>query len=168
MKIGLISDTHGRLDPALWELFDDVDAIIHAGDWDDYSLATVLATIAPVYGIRGNVDPPSRRFPDRLKTDIGGLAVYVEHLFDTSAPSLHGFVTRNPDVRLVVFGHTHRVFLEQAGNTVVVNPGSATRPRGGSPSVGIATIENATLQSVTIHDLATAGNPVVVRFGGGG
>lgn len=164
MKIGLISDTHGRLDPALWELFEDVDAIIHAGDWDDYSLATVLSTIAPVHGIRGNVDPPTRRFPELLKTKIGRLTVYVTHIFDTSSASLNSFVYRNPGVQLVVFGHTHRVFIEQVGDAVVVNPGSATRPRGGPPSVGIATIENKALRSVTIHDLATAEYPVIARY----
>ncbi|HDS74605.1 MAG TPA: metallophosphoesterase, partial [Firmicutes bacterium] len=142
MRIGLISDTHGRLDPAIWEVFDGVDAILHAGDWGEYSLAAVLSSIAPVQSVRGNVDPPTRRFPDRLTTEIGGVSIYLTHMFDTSPASLNAFTNRNPDIGLVLFGHTHSAFVERVAGTVFVNPGSATRPRGGPPSAAIATIED--------------------------
>lgn len=32
MRIGIVSDTHGRFDPALPRLFRGVDLIIHTGD----------------------------------------------------------------------------------------------------------------------------------------
>ena len=32
MRIGVISDTHGLFDESIRSIFDDVDAIIHAGD----------------------------------------------------------------------------------------------------------------------------------------
>jgi len=35
MKIGLLSDTHGYLDPKVFEYFKDVDEIWHAGDIGD-------------------------------------------------------------------------------------------------------------------------------------
>lgn len=38
----------------------------------------------------------------------------------------------NPDVLLV--GHTHRPFLRRVGSTLVVNPGSVGRPKGGEPA----------------------------------
>ena len=32
MKVGLISDTHGKLRPEVFEAFSAVDVILHAGD----------------------------------------------------------------------------------------------------------------------------------------
>ncbi|MBK6987724.1 MAG: hypothetical protein IPH33_05505 [Bacteroidetes bacterium] len=34
-KIGLLSDTHGYLDPKVFKLFADCDEIWHAGDFGD-------------------------------------------------------------------------------------------------------------------------------------
>ena len=35
MRIGIISDTHGRLRPEVAERLRGVDCILHAGDFDD-------------------------------------------------------------------------------------------------------------------------------------
>jgi len=42
MRIGLISDTHGYLDPRIEEIFSGVDHILHAGDVGPHSLLVEL------------------------------------------------------------------------------------------------------------------------------
>src|SRR5690554_1504085 len=61
-SIGLISDTHGWLDPRFHELFSNVDVIIHAGDIGDEDVLRELETIAPVVAVRGNIDGGPLRF----------------------------------------------------------------------------------------------------------
>ena len=58
MRIGVISDTHGRLRPETAERLKDVDCILHAGDFDDPIIMQELDQIAPLYGVRGNNDWP--------------------------------------------------------------------------------------------------------------
>jgi uncharacterized protein len=167
MKVGLISDTHGVIDAAIWSLFDDVDLILHAGDWGDYGLHRDLSTIAPVRGIRGNVDRPVRSWPETMKTDVSGVQTYITHLFSTSdtilSRAVHQFSKDTPPTRLILFGHTHRPFLAQREGVFIVNPGSASRPRGGPQSAGILSIEDAAIVSITIHDISDETLPVIAR-----
>ncbi|MFA5192251.1 MAG: metallophosphoesterase family protein, partial [Verrucomicrobiia bacterium] len=53
MKIGLISDTHGHLDPQISALFAGVEHILHAGDIGSESLLDALRAIAPVTAVLG-------------------------------------------------------------------------------------------------------------------
>ena len=56
MLIGVISDTHGRLDPAVEEVFASVGHIIHAGDVGDEVILARLGAVAPLTAVRGNCD----------------------------------------------------------------------------------------------------------------
>ena len=42
IKIGLLSDTHGWLNPAIYDFFKDCDEIWHAGDIGDYDITIEL------------------------------------------------------------------------------------------------------------------------------
>ena len=55
-RIGVISDTHGYLDPAVVKLFGGVTHIIHAGDVGDAAILATLEAIAPVTAVSGNVE----------------------------------------------------------------------------------------------------------------
>ena len=55
-RIGVISDTHGYLDPAVVKLFGGVSHIIHAGDVGDAAILATLEAIAPVTAVSGNVE----------------------------------------------------------------------------------------------------------------
>ena len=52
-KIGLISDTHGYLDDAVFKHFDACDEIWHAGDFGP-DVAEKLAAFKPLKGVYGN------------------------------------------------------------------------------------------------------------------
>ena len=56
MKIGVISDTHGFLDPRVEKIFAGVSHILHAGDIGYASIILELQFIAPVTAVLGNTD----------------------------------------------------------------------------------------------------------------
>lgn len=50
-RFGILSDTHGRLDPAVLKHFEKVDQILHAGDIGSEEVLSALEKIAPVTAI---------------------------------------------------------------------------------------------------------------------
>ncbi len=64
MKIGIISDTHGKLHPPVLELIASCDVVLHAGDVDNSQtldqLWMHLKPNAPFYLVRGNNDRDGR------------------------------------------------------------------------------------------------------------
>lgn len=126
VRIGLISDTHGALDPRALTVFaeEGVEAILHAGDIGPAQIVWELATVAPVTAVRGNCDSqlPGLDLDLIATTTRGGVRFLVIHDFTDLGPI-------PDDVDVVVCGHTHRTRHEWHGPKLVVNPGSATRPR---------------------------------------
>ena len=59
--VGLISDTHGLLRPAVVAALSGVDRILHAGDVGKPEILDELRAIAPVTAVRGNVDTGTGR-----------------------------------------------------------------------------------------------------------
>ena len=66
VKIGVVSDTHGYLDPQLPGLLAGVDSILHAGDVGSRAVLEELERIARVRVVRGNVDSPELNLPPPL------------------------------------------------------------------------------------------------------
>ena len=76
MRIGVVSDTHGHLHPALKTALAGVNAIIHAGDIGGAELLEKLSNIAPVYAVKGNMDGGkwTTTLPDREVVELEGPA----------------------------------------------------------------------------------------------
>ncbi|MFM2361410.1 MAG: hypothetical protein RLZZ316_312, partial [Bacteroidota bacterium] len=68
MKIGLVSDTHGYLDEAIFEHFKHCDEIWHAGDFGNDAVANQLSQFKPLKGVYGNIDGQDVRasYPEQL------------------------------------------------------------------------------------------------------
>lgn len=132
MKIGIISDTHGFLDPAIFKLFAGVEHILHAGDIGYASIILELEAIAPVTAVYGNTDT---LLPYR-ETEVVELAArkfLVHHIVNPHA--LHDrlkprIAREKPDV--IVFGHTHQPFNETVGGILFFNPGYSGKPKAGA------------------------------------
>lgn len=127
-RVGLISDTHGKLDPSVHDVFKGVDAILHAGDVCSPHLLDELYVIAPVAACQGNCDGPqygTQDLPFVVDTTIAGVRFLVVHDF-----AALGEAPDNVDV--VVCGHTHKVRNEWHGRTLVLNPGSPSQSRNHS------------------------------------
>ena len=121
MLLGVISDTHGYVDPRLAAAFAGVDAILHAGDVGGPHVLDALRAIAPLHAVYGNNDEKLGGLGLRLHEDfeLGGVRFHVVHQLP------HARASANTDV--VVFGHSHRTLVEQRERVLYVNPGAAGR-----------------------------------------
>jgi putative phosphoesterase len=132
MKIGVISDTHGFLDPHVEKIFTGVDHILHAGDIGDPMIELELKAIAPVTIVLGNTD---LGLSFKL-TEIVTLAekkFLVQHIVNPLAldEKLQKRITREkPDA--IIFGHTHRKFYETRDGILFFNPGYSGKPKLGT------------------------------------
>lgn len=130
MKIGLLSDTHGFLDPAVFEYFAACDEIWHAGDFGSVKVLSDLRAFKPLRGVSGNVDGADIRVevPEELSWDCDGVRVFMTHIggypgnYDRRAKC--EIEKLRPD--LFVCGHSHilRVMRDQDLKLLHMNPGA--------------------------------------------
>lgn len=122
MRIGVLSDTHGLLRPEVLTALAGVDHILHAGDVGDPAILDHLARIAPLTAIRGNIDTSGRcgELPQTEAVELGGMLIYLVHAIQDLdvKPTAAG-------IRAVIYGHSHRPSIEDNGEVLFLNPGSA-------------------------------------------
>ena len=145
MRLGIISDTHGLLRPEVFEVFRDVDHILHAGDLGPLDLLTELEAIAPVTAVWGNTDDfdVRGRLPRVAECELDGFRIVVTHGDQFGRPTPEGLNAAFPEAEIIVFGHTHKPLLTVVDVVVtVMNPGGAGPRRFDLPaSVGIMELE---------------------------
>jgi len=122
MLIGIISDTHGLLRQGAVAALAGAEHILHAGDVGDIDILTALRRLAPVTAIRGNIDQqgPCADLPTTEMVELGGKLFYLVHAIEDLdiSPAAAG-------VAAVVYGHSHQPSVEQRGEVLYLNPGSA-------------------------------------------
>ncbi len=131
MEIGLISDTHGYLDPRIETLFADCDEIWHAGDFGA-GVAGPLAAIRPLRGVSGNIDDESLRekFPEDLRWNVQGVDVWITHIAGRPGRyerRVREVLQENPP-QLLICGHSHILHVQRDkrfGDLQYLNPGAA-------------------------------------------
>lgn len=146
MRVGLISDTHGRLRNDVFDRFEGVERILHAGDIGPPGLLADLAAVAPVTAVFGNTDGFDVRaeVPQVAVLELAGRTIVVLHGDQLGSPTPAGLRRAHPDADVIVYGHTHRPMIDDSDGILVVNPGSAGAPRFGiPPSVAILTLDEA-------------------------
>ena len=150
MRVGVISDTHGMLRPQVFEIFREVDHILHGGDvggvgGGDADVLTALRAIAPVTAVYGNSDSLELRaeLPQVAELELDGFSIVVTHGDQFGSPTPAALHEAFPRAEIIIYGHSHRPSLELVDKTVtVMNPGGAGAPRFGiPPSVGILELE---------------------------
>ena len=132
VRLGLVSDLHGRFDPLLPKVLEGVELILLAGDTVDERLLPRLRRVAPVAAIRGNNDhgPILGTLPEVLDLDLNGNRVPDDPR--PEGPALARRVARvGPEILIV--GHSHHPLIEREGRLLVVNPGSAGPKRFALP-----------------------------------
>lgn len=137
VRIGVISDTHGRLRPEAVDALRGSDLIVHAGDVGDPGILEVLGRVAPVRAVRGNTDRGAwaRSLPETDVVDAGPFLLYVLH-----DPALLDLDPRAAGFEAVVYGHTHRPEVRRRNGVLHLNPGSAG-PRRFRLPVTVARLE---------------------------
>lgn len=154
MKLGVISDTHvpsrmRRLPPRVLQTFvdEEVETILHAGDIERADVLTELEAVAPVVAVRGNMDRSGEtaHLPQQRVIDLAGRHIALCHGW--GAPQ--GIVERildaieEPDIDLLVYGHTHHPHDDTVRGVRVFNPGSASiNYFHSSPTVGIIVLND--------------------------
>ncbi len=145
MRIGVISDTHGLLRPEVFDVFREVDHIVHGGDIGPPTILEELQALAPVTAVYGNTDGGELR--DRLsrvaRLELDGFTIVVTHGDQFGTPTPEKLQSAFPDAEIIVYGHTHRPLLTLVDVVVtVMNPGGAGPRRFDLPaSVGILELE---------------------------
>ena len=145
MRLGVISDTHGMLRPQVFDVFRDVDHILHGGDVGRSDLLVELRALAPVTAVYGNSDGFDVRaqLPQVAEIELDGFPIVVTHGDQFGSPNPAKLHEAFPDAEIIIYGHSHWPLLELVDKTVtVMNPGGAGAPRFGvPPSVGILELE---------------------------
>ncbi|MCI8510978.1 MAG: metallophosphoesterase [Lachnospiraceae bacterium] len=153
MKILIVSDTHRR-DANLREVISRTapfDMLIHLGDSEGsetYFREWVNNDLCVIHVIQGNNDFFS--FTDREKEfSIGKYRAFLTHghLYGATLGT-EGLKeeARSRGVDIVMFGHTHKPYLEYCKDgLVVLNPGSLSFPRqdGRKPSYMLMELDRA-------------------------
>jgi putative phosphoesterase len=156
MIIGLISDTHGKLRPAVFERFRGVDLILHAGDVGPLDIITALETIAPVHAVLGNTDgwELAPRAQELVELELEGRRLVLVHGHQLGSPTPGLLRAAHPQADIIVYGHTHRQHIDDSGSSLVVNPGAAGPARFSlKPSVARLTLEIGAGPSVELLPL---------------
>lgn len=130
-RIGLISDTHGFLDEAVFDHFNSCDEIWHAGDFGDESVANKLQELKPLKGVYGNIDGNDIRtvYPEQLVFYCEDVKVMIRHI--GGAPPKYNPETRKElqihQPNLFIAGHSHilKVMYDDKINCLHMNPGAA-------------------------------------------
>lgn len=146
VRIGVVSDTHGYLDPRVLDAFAGVDHIIHAGDVMDAGILEALAAVAPVTAVAGNMDEGKLgKLPREVAGEVGGVRYIVGHkrkrlLKRLSQGKIEG-IGKHDLPELVICGHDHLPAVEWVDGTLYLNPGSASAPHYEDDDPTVAVVE---------------------------
>ena len=151
--VGLISDTHGLLRPAVHEALKGVELILHAGDVGP-GILHELKLIAPVKAVFGNTDPPGAKdLSEEILVSVGGASIHVSHGHELGSPT-PAVLAREYTADVIVYGHTHQQLVTRIDDKLVVNPGAAGPRRFNlKPSVARLQIRDGKAE-VEIIDIA--------------
>lgn len=133
MKIGLISDTHGWLDEAVFRHFDECDEVWHAGDIGTLDVLKRLEIFKPTRAVYGNIDDAKIRShaPENLRWNCEGMDVWMTHIGgrpgNYASPIKHELIMHPPQIFICGHSHLCLVKMDQTIKTLYMNPGAAGR-----------------------------------------
>ncbi|GHT25089.1 phosphoesterase [Bacteroidia bacterium] len=129
-KIGILSDTHGFIDPNLYVFFADCDMLFHAGDIGNKETAAALAAFKPLTAVYGNIDGQEIRiqYPEMQRLKCEDVDILMTHIggypgrYDRKIyPALRMYRPK-----LFIAGHSHilKVMFDKSLNLLHINPGA--------------------------------------------
>lgn len=131
IKIGLLSDTHGYIDPGVYKHFINCDEIWHAGDIGNINVIDELTQFKPLRAVHGNIDGHVVRTaaPENLFFEIEGVKVFITHIggspgrYQARVKSL----MQQHKPNLFICGHSHilKVMYDRQMELLHINPGAA-------------------------------------------
>lgn len=131
-KIGLLSDTHGYLDPRVFDYLANCDEVWHAGDVGSVKIVEQLEAFKPVRIVYGNIDSKEiqLRTHENLNFELEGFRIWMTHI--GGAPPRYNPVvwpllkSKTPDIFICGHSHILRVIRDkELSNMLYINPGAA-------------------------------------------
>ena len=130
-KIGLLSDTHGWLNPAVFEFFKDCDEIWHVGDIGGTDVADSRSAFKPLRAVYGNIDDQKIRlmFPKINIFTIENVKVMMTHIGgypNHYEPGIKELIIKEKP-NIFISGHSHilKVMNDHNLHLLHINPGAA-------------------------------------------
>jgi len=146
ITVGILSDSHGYLDPRIKNCVNQCDHIVHAGDIFNAHVLQQLNPREQLIAVRGNNDYPAvwdakeanivEALPEIEQLELPGGLLIVEHGHRLgNRPDHDALRHEHPGAKLIVYGHTHHRVIDQQNTPWVVNPGASGKIRThGGPS----------------------------------
>lgn len=147
MKIGIISDTHGVLTDKVKDNLKGCDYIIHGGDVGNESIITELNNIARTFCVRGNNDKDkwTEDLPLCLNVKLQDVGIFVVHDKNDIPKDLK-------DVKLVVYGHSHKYEEMLEDGVLFINPGGCGKRRFKLPlTMAVLDVDNTGIDILKIE-----------------
>lgn len=159
MKIGITGDTHGSVQAVrkILQLTPPVELWLHTGDHaTDANMLQNLTGIETVC-VRGNCDllDNGAKYDEFLVLENFKLWLTHGHKYiQWQEKADLGYWAKQLDQDIVVYGHTHVPVNAYYGDTLLINPGSPARPRGGSkPCFAVLTLQRGAKPEIEFIDL---------------
>jgi putative phosphoesterase len=155
LRIGLLSDTHGSVNPRILEFFSSCHEIWHAGDIGNMETADKFASLKPFKAVYGNIDGTEVRtsFPKNQVFNCEGVKVLMTHI--GGYPGRYEKETRllieKEKPGLFISGHSHilKVMYDKKNSLLHINPGAA----GNSGFHHVITCVRFVIEGIEIKDL---------------
>ena len=133
MRVLIVSDTHGKhgnLDRVL-ERAGYIDVFIHLGDVEGGEIYIDAVVECEKHIVRGNNDFFSD-LPREEEFMLGSKRVFITHghnYYVSLDPEIIKEEGRARKADIVMYGHTHKPYLDVEEDITVLNPGSLSFPR---------------------------------------
>jgi putative phosphoesterase len=160
--VGLIADTHVPsrakcIPKKVFQIFENADFIVHAGDLVQLAVIDELEQLAPVLAVHGNMDGPevSGALPKLNALKIYGWKIGVMH--DPKALFGRGKmreIAKQNGFDAFVYGHTHNASIKWEGQMLYINPGSPTNPLSSfinKPTVALLKVTKEGITPEIVH-----------------
>ncbi len=131
IRIGIISDTHGRFLPKVKDFLSACDEIWHAGDIGSPEVLDELKKFRPLRAVYGNIDGTAVRSecPEMLLFHAEKLKVLITHIggYPGKYHPQSKKIIELEKPGLFVCGHSHilKVIYDQKYSLLHINPGAA-------------------------------------------
>ena len=134
-RITVLADTHidkFLLPEELLHLIESSDIVVHAGDFDRLQVFQEFNSRCKLYAVAGDSDDEAiqKKLPMELTFEVENLRFGTVHKgnylneFDDLA-----YKAMEMDVDVLIFGHLHRLVVEEIRGVLLLCPGSPTEPR---------------------------------------
>ncbi len=139
MKVLVVSDSHRDTQSVIDVIEKEKpEMLIHLGDLETDTSELEAAMQVPVHPcifIRGNCDGYERNLKPVAVFDLCGHRFFCTHGHRQGVHMSYDnlvYSAEENDCDIALFGHIHQPVDETIGDVHVLNPGSISRPRGGS------------------------------------